>query len=154
MKALSKTFTGDLQQKNPVITFVEGIYCDAKRIQWSVSPELDHIVVRLGGFHRAKNFMGLIGKRMEESGLEDIWSESGVYGPSVASKLLKATHYNRAVRAHKLTCEALERICWKSFVDWLEREGHVSGVAVDSLKNKKTELLEVFQQGHAHAMEH
>lgn len=72
LKSLEKTFWENLQQENVVITFDEGIYCEATRIQWSVSPELNKVIVRVGGFHQAKNFLGLIGKRMAESGTEDL----------------------------------------------------------------------------------
>ena len=113
LKSLDKTFQESLHQNNVVVTFDEAIYSDAKRIQWAVSPELDNIVIRLGGFHRAKNFIGVIGKRMAESGIEDLWIESDLYGSNVAAKIITGTHYNRAMRAHKLTLEALERL-------WLE----------------------------------
>ena len=98
LKCLDKSFTKDLGQRNPVITFYEDLYAKAKQIQLAVLPELDHIIIRLGGFHRAKNFFSVIGKRMADSGLEDIWLENGVYGSSVVSKIAHGVHYNRAVR--------------------------------------------------------
>jgi len=45
-----------LRQKNAVVTFDEGIYFEAKRIQRAITPELDSEIVQLGGFYRAKNF--------------------------------------------------------------------------------------------------
>ena len=51
LKSLDKTFRESLRQENAVVTFDEGIYCEAKCIQWAISPELDNVVVRLGGFH-------------------------------------------------------------------------------------------------------
>ena len=39
---------------NPVLTVDESIYEIAKRIQFQLSPQFDHMVIRLGGFHRAK----------------------------------------------------------------------------------------------------
>ncbi len=136
-----------LHQENVVVTFDEGIYCEAKRIQWAVSPELDNVIVRLGGFHRAKNFLGVIGKRMSESGVEDLWIESEICGSSVAAKIISGTHYNRAIRAHKLTLEALERLQWDSFLEWLEKNGEVNETAINCIKEKKQNLLSLFQKG-------
>ena len=66
---MDKAFTKDLGQKNPVITFDEDLYSKAKQIQQAVSPELDHIVIRFGGFHIAKNFLSVIGKCQPGVGL-------------------------------------------------------------------------------------
>lgn len=40
LKSLDKTFRESLRQKNAVVTFDDGIYCEAKHIQWATSPEL------------------------------------------------------------------------------------------------------------------
>ena len=61
----------NLGQSDPCITVDESIYAIAKKIQWQV-PALQDITIRLGGFHRAKNFLGIIGKRMKSSGFEVI----------------------------------------------------------------------------------
>ena len=60
-----------LGQHHPVI-LDEKIYAPAKEIQWKSYYELKDMVIRLGGFHRAKNFMGVIGKQMKESSLETL----------------------------------------------------------------------------------
>ena len=51
-ESLAKTFRESLRQKNAVVTFDEGIYCEAKRIQLAISPGLDNIIVRHERFHR------------------------------------------------------------------------------------------------------
>ena len=38
------------------------------------------MTLRLGGFHRAKNFLGVIGKRMKSTGFSEILEESELYG--------------------------------------------------------------------------
>ena len=88
----------------------EGIYCEAKRIQLAISPGLDNVIVRHERFHRAKNVLSLVGKRMTESGVVDLWVESDICRSNVATQIISGTHYNRAIRAHKLTSEALERL--------------------------------------------
>ena len=46
--------------------------------------------------------------------------ESGLHGTTSTIALLKGKSYNRGVRAHKLSMEALLRLQWKAFCRWLE----------------------------------
>ena len=59
---------------------------------WAISPELENVIVRLGGFHGAKHFLGVIGKRMTESFVEDLWIESSIRGSNVATKIISGTY--------------------------------------------------------------
>ena len=79
----------NLGQKDPCITVDESIYAIAKKIQWQV-PALEDITIRLGGFHRAKNFLGIIGKRMKSSGFEEIVTRFKLFG----SKRVEGTFFN------------------------------------------------------------
>ena len=99
-----------LQQKHTVLTFDEAIYSKAKEIQWRCQDEFKDTVIRLGGFHTAMTFISLIGKRYEESGLEDLLVEAGVYGSGSVMKIMNGKSYNKGVRALKLLMEALNRI--------------------------------------------
>ena len=85
----------NIGQRNPVLTVDESVYEIAMRIQYQVSPKLYHMVIRLGGFHRVKNFTGIIGKRMEESGFGEILEDSGLYGETqIKGKIyFYAMHY-------------------------------------------------------------
>jgi hypothetical protein len=62
-----------------MITFDQAIYFKAKEIQW-LSEECSHFIIRLGGFHIILNFLKVTGQHMSNSGLNDVWSESNVYG--------------------------------------------------------------------------
>ena len=68
------------------------------------------------------NFLSVIGKKFEESGIEDLLTESGVYGSNTTLALLKGKSYNCGVHAHKLMMEALLRLQWQAFCKWLEKE--------------------------------
>ena len=46
----------------------EAVYQIFKEIQWKTKNEFENMLFRLGGFHIAKNFLGVIGKRMDGSG--------------------------------------------------------------------------------------
>jgi len=79
----------------------------------------------MGGFHIALNFLALLGKKYDNSGIEDLLIESEVYGNSTTTSLLQSKSYNRGVRAHKLVMEAMFRLRWSEFIKWLaSRRGH------------------------------
>ena len=78
---------------------------------------------------------------MADSGLEDIWLESGVYGSSVVSKITHGVHYNRAVRAHKVMLEALKSLCWDAFTQWLEDNNRLNRKVIDTLREKRSNRI-------------
>ena len=78
------------------------------------------MIIRLGGFHGAKHFLGVIGRCMEESGTEQISEE--LFGPSQISSILKGSKYNRGIAAHKSLEEMLLRGKWKSFREWADQK--------------------------------
>ena len=83
-----------LGQKDCVITFDLAIYVKGKEIQRGREEEFKDTVIRMGGFHIAQNYLSLIGKCFEESGLEDLLIETNIYGSSAVSSLLKRKSYN------------------------------------------------------------
>ncbi|KAK3734695.1 hypothetical protein QZH41_002114 [Actinostola sp. cb2023] len=107
-----------LGQADTVITFDLAIYMKAKQIQWRYPEEFSDLVVRMGGFHIAHNYLSLLGKKYLNTGLDDVLIESGVYAAGTTSVLMKGKSYNRGVRAHKLAMEALFRLMWRAFVQW------------------------------------
>ena len=97
-------------QTDTVITFELAIYVKAKQLQWRFLAEFSKVVIRVGGFHIALNYLALIWKKYTSSGLDDLLVESGVYGAGAVSALMKGKAYNRGVRAHKLVMEAFFRL--------------------------------------------
>ena len=75
---------------------------------------------RLGSFYITKNFMKAIGQHYTDSGLQEVWAESLVFGENTATNNMLAKSYNRTIRAHKLTLEALWIIMWPHFRKWAE----------------------------------
>ena len=101
------------------------------------------MVIRLGGFHIALNYLAVLGKRFKDSGIEDLLIESSVYGSCTASALLHGKSYNRGVRAHKLLMEAMLRLQWQSFIDWLKKKDQTGGsLTIDGINMKITECRE------------
>ena len=71
------------------------------------------------------NFLAVIGKMYDNSGLEDLLILSDVYASGTASHLLKGKQYNQGVRAHKLMSEAFFRLQWSEFLSWLSKSNQV-----------------------------
>ena len=106
-----------LQQSTAaVITFDLTIYSRAKEIHWRYPEEFQNRVICLGrGGHIALNYLASIGKMLQESGLEDVFIESGLYGSSSAMALLQGKSYNKGIKGHKLIMEVLLRLKWDTF---------------------------------------
>ena len=60
-----------------------------KQIQWRYPEEFSDVVIRMGGFHVALNFLTLLGKKYLDCGLDDLLIESGVYAADFISELMK-----------------------------------------------------------------
>ena len=69
-----------------------------KAIQWRLQKEFEDLVIRIGGFRFSVNYLRVLGKECQLSGIEDMLIESGMYGSSTTSILL---------RTHKLVMEAM-----------------------------------------------
>jgi len=70
------------------------------------------------------NFSKVIGQHLGDSGLRDIFEESGVFGKNTAENIMKGKGWNRVARAHKLAFEALWRILWPTFLHWMDDNDH------------------------------
>ena len=53
------------------------------------------------------NFIRAIGQHMQDSGLTDMWIESGILGTKAAKHIMDGQTYAQAARAHKITLQAL-----------------------------------------------
>lgn len=150
--AKCKAVSQKLDQTYTVITFDQALYCRAKEMVWSHPDEFQNVIIRLGGFHIAMNFMKAIGQYMESSGLGDAWVESGVFGETTANHMLAGNAYNKAIRGHKLTYESLWRILWPKFLAWAEEnekpldKNLLTSVrdVVDKFSNKDDEVTDSF----------
>ena len=83
-----------------------------------VSKQIFDVVIGMGTFHIAFNFLAIIGKKFLNSGLGDLLIESAVYAARTTLALMKGKSYNKGVRAHKLCIEAFFRLMWPEFVRW------------------------------------
>ncbi|KAK3753754.1 hypothetical protein QZH41_005239 [Actinostola sp. cb2023] len=119
---LAQKICDAMGQRTSVLTFDLALYSKAKQLQMKYPTEFKNTLIRMGGFHIVLNYLSLLGKKYAQSGLEDLLIESGVYAAGTTSVLMLGKSYNRGVRAHKLSMEALFRLLWKAFVDWLSKQ--------------------------------
>ena len=75
--------------------------------------------------------MGDIGTIMENSGLEDLFVESGFHGSAVVAKIL--------------AFEALSRLKWKAFGNWLNEHNKVNEEEYTPIKEAANNLIRLFQ---------
>lgn len=99
-----------LGQHHVVITVDEALFCKLMELKWANDDYLDCLVVRLGGLHIALKFMEVIGKHVQSSGLLEAWVEGNLLGPKTAEQVMAGKSYNKGIRAHKITLQAMWRI--------------------------------------------
>ena len=58
-----------LTQNYSVITFDISIYVKAKEIQWRIRQEFESLVIRMGGFHIVMNYLAVLEKKYQSSGM-------------------------------------------------------------------------------------
>ena len=71
----------------------------------------------MGGLHIALNFLKVMGEHMGGSGLKEMWVESDILGPVPAEQ-----HYNRGIRAHKLSSPALWSLILPGFLQFAQSQ--------------------------------
>ena len=68
------------------------LYSRAKQIVWS-NPVYKDVIVMMGGFHIAANFLKAIGQHMQNAGLDDIWAESSLFAQNSIPSILEGKAY-------------------------------------------------------------
>ena len=130
-----------LGQTVVILTWDEALYSKAQIVKWRNPDEFADLFNRLGGFHRTTNFMGDTGIIMENSGLQDLFEESGIHGSAMIAKIFGGKAYNRGIRAHKLAFEALSRLKCKAFGNWLNEHNRVNEEEYTLIKEAADNLI-------------
>ena len=114
----------------------EGLNNKAKMLQWEKTEEFKNVIIILGGFRSQTTFTKVIGKYLESSGMSDIWAESQVFGEITAGNILKGKLWNRVLREHKLSYEALWRVLWPLLIKWTQEKGEDGDKTLEDLLAK------------------
>lgn len=121
-----------LGQPKTVITCDQAIYDILKGLVVKEAERYKNVIVRLGGFHIAQNFLGSIGFFVKESGIEDLLVSSGICGRGTANKVIGGKDYYKMVRYHSWICEAMFMLKWESFEKWLAQNNEIETLAAVS----------------------
>ena len=80
----------------------EGVYRIAKELQLLNPDAFSNIFLGLGGFHLEKVITACCGKYLEESGVDIIFVENEIFGPSVVNSVMSGGNYTRGKRGMAL----------------------------------------------------
>ncbi len=79
------------------------------------------------------------GNAIEDSGLEEVWSEADSFGPTTTRQILEARYLTRALEAHMTTLQVLYDLYVEEFfIDRLELKGPRVEAAQEMLKQKQS----------------
>ena len=70
----------------------------------------------MGELHTTMAALRAVGSFIEESGVDDAWIESGLYGPATVRQMLECKHYKRTLSAHMMTLQALGSLYQNAFL--------------------------------------
>lgn len=105
-----------------VLTVDQQLHIKLLDVKWSSPLFQERVVLMMGGFHIACNYMKAIGQHMINTGLTEMWIDCGVLSEGSTQKVLSGKAYAKGMRIHKLTYQALWRILMPKFLEFLEQE--------------------------------
>ena len=92
------SITTKLGQPYTVIAMDQPLYSRAKELVWASQERYKDVVLVMGHLHTIFNFLKTIGQHMENTGLVDIWIESGAFAERSTSAMMDGKAYYRPVR--------------------------------------------------------
>ena len=66
------------------------------------------------------NFLKALGQHVSGSGLSEAWIEAGLLGPNLTEYAMSGKAYNKAIRCHKLTFQAMWRLLLPELLSFLD----------------------------------
>ena len=120
MKRVIHVAANSMEQQHVVLTVNEALFPNLMELKWSVAEYKDVLIPCLGGLHIATNFLGVIGRHMNQSGLCELWVECDLLGANAAQHVMDGKGYARAMRTHKLTLQALWQLLLPRFYTYLD----------------------------------
>ncbi|XP_038062969.1 uncharacterized protein LOC119733637 [Patiria miniata] len=118
----SLEYADKLNLSEVVLVFDQAMYAMAQQIKWQDEIFTKRLVVRLGVFHTCLSFLGCLGTRFGDGSLRDVMVESGLIAEGAIDGVMGGHDYNRAMRAHKIVCEALHRLMFDAYLGTLQDE--------------------------------
>ena len=97
-----------------VITFDMDLYEKAVHLVDARDDMKGTVLPRLSELHAVMTALRALRSSVENSGIDEAWIESGVYGSATACQMLKCAQYKRTVCAHIYTYTALNELLLKN----------------------------------------
>jgi len=134
-----KHIATQLGQHHVVLTVDEALYCKLMELKRAKDEYQNFLIVRMGGLHISLNFLKVIGKHLQSSGLLEAWIESKILGPGTAELVLagKGKSYSKAMRAHKLTIQALWKILMPKLLTFIRNEAQGLRAEIEAKENNE-----------------
>uniref|UniRef100_UPI00358F52E3 uncharacterized protein isoform X1 n=1 Tax=Myxine glutinosa TaxID=7769 RepID=UPI00358F52E3 len=106
-----------------VITGDQATYELAVAIRDKHKDEFSKVILLLGGFHQAHNYLKAVCTIMRDSGVEDLLVTAGMCQEGTAKKIFgeKADYY-QSMHAIKILNEAVWHLYWEAFESWISEE--------------------------------
>ena len=115
----SKDVMKQLNLETIVLVFDQALFAKVAEVMWKHKERYRGIILRMGTFHTICNLLSILGKRFQDAGLRDVCIESNIIAEGSVAAVMEGRQYNRAVRVHKCVYEALMRIAYRGFPEWL-----------------------------------
>ncbi len=114
--------SSQLGQEYTVLTVDQALYFKLMDLKWNVADYKDKLILRLGGLHISMNFLKVIGQQVKDCGLAEAWLDAGILGCSTIEHVMMGKAYNKGMRSHKLTFQALWRLLLPELLSFLQRK--------------------------------
>ena len=125
------------------LVFDHAIY--AKAVEVLTNPankDLQSFInLRMGPFHPCFTYLAVLGKRFSSAGLREIIAEADLTGPGSVETVLRGKHFNRALRMMKTVYQALMRLRFEAFENWMHANRKYDVVAEFLESREISELL-------------
>ena len=95
----------------------------------------------MGRFHACYIYLAELVKRFGSPGIREIVVEDDLTGPGSVEAVLKGKNYNRALRVMKTVYEALMRLIFEAFENWMHANRKYDVVAEFLESREISELL-------------
>lgn len=112
--------SSQIRQEYTVITVDQALHYKLIDLKWTIQEYKDKLIPRLGELHFSMNFLKVIGQHTKDCGLADAWAEAGILGRSTIEHVMEEKAYNKEMRSHKLTFQALWRILLPKLLIFLQ----------------------------------
>ena len=107
-------------QKHVVLTVDQALFPLLMELKWVVPGYKDTLTLRLGGLHTSMIFLKVLGQYIQDSGLPTISIESGILSPRTLERVLAGKDYNKSLRVHKVTLQAMWQLLLPQLLVYVE----------------------------------